>query len=238
MPTFAPLTTTHKPIATTLTPLNQFKYSTFAPQFAPTQPTKYPTATAQFVSYYTTKNPLLQQYDTKSLTIPYKSFPFFGIQSTTPNSIAPIALKSMDYSFNGSTKLINLSTPAPTASSTKLNIFDLYLGRLTTKKPERYVIPNISPPKQQLSLANPYGFQTTRAPFALNAYSVADQYRPRLTTAKPSSKQVQSIFQSQVKKIARSLGISDATGFASVATTPRPFGWGYSFSGTKAPIAQ
>lgn len=294
-PTFVPFTptkfittttttTTKKPItsvAATLTPLNQFKYSTFAPfsLFTPTPPTvKYPTVTAQFVNYYTTsttKRPSfgsLAQFTTTTTTpkptsastkFTFASIPSFALK-TSSSSYPSIGTKTTDSHTFAVVRnnFITTTTPRPafpsiqTASlfattprtilapvqsiaTTKLNLFDLYLGRLTTKAPQFYNFPSLLPPKKQaITYGNPYAIQsstTTASPF-LNSYSFSDYFKTKSTTAKPTTQQIQSLFQTQATKFARSLGIQNTTLYlqptASDTTTRKPRVWRYSFSGT------
>lgn len=268
-------TTTKKPnTIATLTPLNQFKYSTFSPfaLFAPTQSTKkYPTATAQFVSYYTpsTAKPSFQTFKpittTKSTTTSVKStfgskFQILKTQSTTPKSTIPITPKTTKHTFLNSnyfsttttskpifspvqfakaTTASTVITPAKLSSTTKLNLFDLYLGRLSTKAPERYNIPAIPDlPKRVVTLPSPYTVRTSTTPatFSLNTYSTPDYFKTKSTTSKPNPQQIQKLFESQVTKFAQSLGIKNTTHSTldgNDSTSRKPRVYRYSFSGTK-----
>lgn len=246
-----------------MTPLNQFKYLTFVPFSlqTPTRPTtKYPTA--QFTNYYTkstTKKPWIgsvQPFSQKSITkLPFvPSFPIFSHQSTTPRSTPQFGTKTTDkhtYAVirNGyftSTTPRTTSTTQKYSSTTKVNLFDLYLNRFTTKKPERYVIPTFAKQSHQsVTHSSPYGVSKTTtttppASFKLNAYSIQDAYKIKSTTKKPTEDHVQYLFKSQVSKLTQTLGISNLTytSINTVPTTPKPHVWRYSFSGTKAPASQ
>lgn len=277
IPTFTQTTaliSTPKPnaIAATLTPFNQFKFSTFAPFsfFTPTQSTtRYHSATAEFVNYYltsTTKKPSpfitkLQPTETP-ITAPtnlvYFPTTYPTAPTTTPRSVAPIATKIVDnhayavirdswfttttsrpYDATAykSNSVFSTATAAPVTSSTpKFNLFDLYLGRLTTKKPERYNIPTLAPLAHPVTHPSPYVVHTTHAtPF--NTYGVPDIYKIKTTTIKPSAQDVQILFQSQASSIAQSLGIQNFTfpQLNPIGTTSRPRVFRYSFSGTKSP---
>lgn len=268
IPTFVPFTTVKKTTTTTkttitpkpktvqstLTSLNQFKYLTFVPQslHTPTRPTtKYPTA--QFTNNYrkfTTTKPSIgsvQPFSPKSTTKLA-----FSPQSTTPRSTPQIRTKTTDKhsyavirnSYFSSTTPRPLSTTQKLSSSTKVNLFDLYLNRFTTKKPERYVIPTFAThSRQSVTHSSPYVVSRTTtttktAPTSskLNAYA----YKIKSTTNKPSQDEVQYLFKSKVSKLTQTLGISHSTHtpINADSTTPKPHVWRYSFSGTKAPASQ
>lgn len=250
-----------------MTPFNQFKYSTFAPfsLLTPTQlTTKYPTATAQFVNYYTTSttrqpfiSTTLQPIEKPATISNYLAYA--STQLTTRRVIAPIATKIANNhsiavirsSFfttttpKPSVALLNLnnifttSTEASKVTATsKFNLFDLYLGRTSTKKPKRYNIPTFAPlPKQPIMHLSPYTTHTTRATPFLNTYSIPDIFKPKTTTVKPAAGQAQRLLQAQASSIALSLGIKNSTFLQpySAATSPKPRIYHYSFSGTKAP---
>lgn len=207
---------------------------------------------------------------TKSIFPP---FSWFGSKSSTQNSIAPIATKTANQqtvavvrnnffattattpttpkaTFASNPYAVTFSPPtkAPSTISTqsstaKINLFDLYLGRLTTKKPARYTFPTVSPLSNQLiTFPSPYTVRTSpststqvRSPRVLNTYRLPDYFNTKSTTPKPSSDEVQSVFEAQASRFAQSLGILNIANYqqlTGVATTPKPRVWRYSFSGT------
>lgn len=130
-----------------------------------------------------------------------------------------------------------IQTSAPQTSSTKFNLFDLYLGRLKTKAPERYSIPTLAPlPKQPVT--KPYIVRTTSSfpsiaspSFHMDTYSLPDNY----IKTKSSTESIQKSFQSEISRIAKSLGFRNTTYLPplAISTSPKPRVWRYSFSGTK-----
>lgn len=172
------------------------------------------------------------------------------ITSTTPKPKIVLASNPFAFTFSTpsrSTAIIpsTISTPSPYSSTTKINLFDLYLGRLTTKAPVRYTIPPLSSlSKHAITLPNPYTVRTQSSSAQIrntrfsNTYSFPDYFSTKSTTPKPSAVQVQSLFEAQATKFAQSLGIPSNSTYqqlTGVATSPRPRVWRYSFSGTKAP---
>lgn len=231
--------------------------------------TKYHTATAQFASYYTpsTAKPsfgTLAQFTTAKTTKKSTFAPAFlsiGTQWTTPRSTPPITTKTTNHAiihnhfFTTTTQrpilaqnlIANLKTTTPStivtppksSSTTKLNLFDLYLGRLTTKTPERYSIPPLpSHPKRAITSPNPYTARTSTTPasYSQNTYTIPNYFKTKSTTAKPTAQQVQQLFESQVSKITQFLGIQNATFDGNVPTSHKPRVWRYSFSGTKPTV--
>lgn len=272
-PAFVPFITTTQPptqspntLAATLTPFNQFKYSTFAPISLSTQSTtKYPTATAQFVNYYTTSttrkpSTTLHSFErpatisTKLISIPTYS----SVQLTTLGAIPSIGTTKSNnrtfavirnsyftsttpkpYAHPLQLAYVPTSEALPASVTTKFNLFDLYLGRTTTKKPERYIIPTFASPKQPITHLSPYtpynSFTTRPTPF-LNTYNIPEILKPKTSTKKPTPEQLQDQFKAEVVSIAQQLGILNATfnPFDSVKPSTKPRVYRYSFSGTKA----
>lgn len=132
------------------------------------------------------------------------------------------------------TDAVKSSTP------TKFNLFDLYLGRASTKPPQRYVIPSFPPlPAQPIGHLSPYTRHTTQATPLLNTYSIPDMLTSnavalRSTTEKLTAQQIQQQFQSKVTSIGQSLGIQNSSyaSLDSFITSPKGRVYRYSFSGT------
>lgn len=179
----------------------------------------------------------------------------FRSSSTTTTERSTAAIISQSTTIKPSvpakqfTNVFTNAKDAPGSSTpTKFNLFDLYLGRVSTKSPQRYVIPSFLPlPSQPIGHLSPYTRYTTQATPLLNAYSVIDMLTPKLTairstTQKPTSEQVQQLFQSQVASIGQSLGIENSSyaSLDSFITSPKGRVYRYSFSGTtkKVPSSQ
>lgn len=176
-------------------------------------------------SYFTTK------------TTTERTATAFTTQSTTSRPTKP------------SSNVFTVATNAPKVSTTaKFNVFDLYLGRLSTKPPQRYVIPAFPPlPSQPIGHLSPYKRRSTQATLQPYIYS-----RPNILISKaaavetftepPPVQQVQRLFQSKVTSIGQSLGIQNSTyaSLDSFITSPKGRVYRYSFSGTttRAPALQ
>lgn len=169
-------------------------------------------------------------------------FPTTTTTTTATATTSKATFASNPYAVTFSPPTKTPSTILTQSSTAKINLFDLYLGRLTTKKPERYTFPTVSPlSKQLITFASPYTVRTSpsstqaRSPRVLNTYSLPDYFNTKSTTPKPSSDEVQSVFEAQASRFAQSLGILNIANYqqlTGVATSPKPRVWRYSFSGT------
>lgn len=203
VPTFVPFTiTTQKPttVAATLTPLNQFKYSTFAPLslFTPTQKptTKHLSATAQFVNYYTTsttKRPLvgLLESSTEPTTPPPKityvnsGFPSFLDVPVKPHLFAqPFGFPKV------STITTTVATPKPAIVYTQSPGFQKAppFTTLTTPKPAFTSIKSADFAKPALNSVAPPSPTASSAKF-----NIFDLYLNRLTTKAPERYSIPTI---------------------------------------------
>lgn len=167
---------------------------------------------------------------------------YFTMKTTTERSTAATTKphKQFTTKFNTATNATTFG-PKITTLPTKFNLFDLYLGRVSTKPPQRYVIPSFPPlPAHPIGHLSPYTRFTTQAPPFSNTYSIPDMLTSKAaairftSTKKPSAEQVQQLFQSKVTSIGQSLGIQNSTyaSLDSFITSPRGRVYRYSFSGT------
>lgn len=153
-----------------------------------------------------TPSPATTQKVTQRFTQPKKP----AIFSTTTNrpGTAPITKQSS----------------AETSTSNRLKIFDLYLSQYSTKKPQRYTIPQFtstaSPIRQSITLANQNYFFQSQIARVLNGTNLTSQ-------------SVANKFHHQ--PITSTSELSTST----VSTTNRPrILFRYSFSGTTTPKSQ
>lgn len=234
-PSFTNTTTTTTPKPSFNPALNSIATTktTPKPAFAYVQPASFVNPASNFIAPTT--------------TTPKPSFAFIQPGSFVNPALNSIATTKTTpkpaFAFVQPANFVNPSqnsivTPSAPTPSSKFNIFDLYLGRLSTKAPERYTIPTIPPlPKQQITLGNPYAAPSSlsaSSSYTLNTFNLPENYiKAKPSTNKPSAQHVQSLFQSPVAKIAQSLGVN--TTYLPpeiVPSTPKPKRiFYYSFSG-------
>lgn len=245
-------------------------FSTAQNEIAPSENQLISISTA-FVSSTTTKASRKQAFAstttqkmTQRFTQPTKRPATFSTTSQRPITALTTKQSSFIYS-TASTKPTTSKTTTETSISNRLKIFDLYLSQYSTKKPQRYTIPQFtstaSPLKQPITLANPYTvrFSTSTTTRPIPEFHIANRVSKSLTsslglpslTITTTTKQpgyYQHFFQSQIGRIINGTNLTNQNAayqfhqqpiVPTVSTTSRPrILFRYSFSGTTTSKSQ